>query len=202
MKTKSKSRKTATKSSKSSKPAAKKAAKKTAKKTIAKKAATKKTPAKRVTPSRATQAQKFPGYPPYNPADDITKKGKRIDADIEDTTLANNRTDAKITNDESKKITNQSGAIESDEESEISTDPYAVTKEDLAVLGTDNLANDEGEDDGLKNRVNPVDFAGEDLDVPGSDLDDASESVGSEDEENNSYSLGGDNHNDLEEDQA
>jgi len=199
MKTKNKSRKTA---SKSGKPAAKKTVKKITKKAVAKKAPASKKPAKRVTPSRATQAKKFPGYPPYNPADDITKKGKRIDADIEDTSLENNRTDAKITNDESKKITNQSNAIESDEESEISTDPYAVTKEDLNALGTDNLANDEGEDDGLKNRVDPVDFAGQDLDIPGSELDDDSESVGSEDEENNSYSLGGDNHNDLEEDRA
>ncbi|MDQ3050279.1 MAG: hypothetical protein M3Q95_05285 [Bacteroidota bacterium] len=40
---------------------------------------------------------------------------------------------------------------------------------------------------------------GKDLDVPGSDLDDAGEIIGKEDEENNYYSLGGDNHNDLEE---
>jgi hypothetical protein len=39
-----------------------------------------------------------------------------------------------------------------------------------------------------------------DLDVPGSELDDADEQVGEEDEENNYYSLGGDNHDDLEED--
>ncbi len=44
------------------------------------------------------------------------------------------------------------------------------------------------------------DLSGSDLDVPGSELDDAQESVGSEDEENNHYSLGGDNHKDLEED--
>ena len=44
------------------------------------------------------------------------------------------------------------------------------------------------------------DVSGDDLDVPGSELDDQQESVGSEDEENNYYSLGGDNHNDLEED--
>ena len=44
------------------------------------------------------------------------------------------------------------------------------------------------------------DLTGEDLDVPGSELDDQQESVGSEDEENNYYSIGGDNHNDLEED--
>ena len=39
-----------------------------------------------------------------------------------------------------------------------------------------------------------------DLDVPGSELDDDLENIGSEDEENNYYSIGGDNHNDLEED--
>lgn len=37
------------------------------------------------------------------------------------------------------------------------------------------------------------------LDVPGAELDDASEAIGTEDEENNYYSLGGDNHDDLEE---
>ncbi len=39
---------------------------------------------------------------------------------------------------------------------------------------------------------------GRELDVPGSELDDAMEDTGSEDEENNYYSLGGDNHKDLE----
>jgi hypothetical protein len=37
------------------------------------------------------------------------------------------------------------------------------------------------------------------LDVPGSELDNQQEDIGSEDEENNYYSIGGDNHNDLEE---
>ncbi len=40
---------------------------------------------------------------------------------------------------------------------------------------------------------------GRDLDIPGSELDDAMEDVGSEDEENNYYSLGGDDHSDLDE---
>lgn len=38
-----------------------------------------------------------------------------------------------------------------------------------------------------------------DLDVPGSELDDQQENIGSEDEENNYYSIGGDAHNDLDE---
>ena len=38
------------------------------------------------------------------------------------------------------------------------------------------------------------DKSGSDLDVPGSELDDDNENIGSEDEENNYYSLGGDDH--------
>jgi hypothetical protein len=41
-----------------------------------------------------------------------------------------------------------------------------------------------------------------DLDIPGAELDDKQEEIGSEDEENNYYSIGGDNHNDLEEDKG
>ena len=41
---------------------------------------------------------------------------------------------------------------------------------------------------------------GDDLDVPGSELDDSDEAIGEEDEENNYYSIGGDDHQDLEED--
>ena len=44
------------------------------------------------------------------------------------------------------------------------------------------------------------DESGDDLDVPGAELDDQQEAIGSEDEENNYYSLGGDDHNDLDED--
>ena len=44
--------------------------------------------------------------------------------------------------------------------------------------------------------------SGSDLDVPGSELDDEEENIGSEDEENNYYSISGDNHQDLEEDRG
>jgi hypothetical protein len=37
------------------------------------------------------------------------------------------------------------------------------------------------------------------LDIPGSELDDADEAIGSEDEENNYYSIGGGEHDDLDE---
>ena len=44
------------------------------------------------------------------------------------------------------------------------------------------------------------DVSGTDLDVPGADEDDEDEEIGEEDEENNAYSLGGDNHDDIPED--
>lgn len=44
------------------------------------------------------------------------------------------------------------------------------------------------------------DMSGSDLDIPGAELDDDQEDIGNEDEENNYYSLGGDNHEDLESD--
>lgn len=43
------------------------------------------------------------------------------------------------------------------------------------------------------------DRSGDDLDIPGSELDDTNEIIGEEDEENNYYSIGGDNHENLEE---
>ncbi len=44
------------------------------------------------------------------------------------------------------------------------------------------------------------DASGTNLDIPGSELDDEQENIGNEDEENNYYSIGGDDHNNLDED--
>lgn len=74
-----------------------------------------------------------------------------------------------------------------------------VTKEDLEALGPKDLSMDMGEDEQLlKNRVWPVDMAGEDLDIPGTEGagDVADEAIGPEDEENDFYSIGGDRHED------
>lgn len=54
--------------------------------------------------------------------------------------------------------------------------------------------------EGVDNEKSGNDISsGSELDVPGSELDDKMEEIGSEDEENNYYSLGGDDHNDLDE---
>lgn len=81
-------------------------------------------------------------------------------------------------------------------------DAYRMTREDEEALGPRDLSLDGGEDEELKHRTRPVDFSGDDLDVPGSEADDAQEAIGSEDEENNLWSLGGDRHEDLEEDKS
>ena len=77
---------------------------------------------------------------------------------------------------------------------EFDIDPEDISKK-KAIVEIDNT-----------NELNEKDFekdqTGEDLDIPGTELDDKQEEVGSEDEENNYYSIGGDNHNDLDEDKG
>ena len=72
-----------------------------------------------------------------------------------------------------------------------------INPEDLLKLKGDNK-------NALVNKNNEKYFeedkSGDDLDVPGGELDDEQEDIGSEDEENNYYSLGGDDHNNLDED--
>ncbi|MBK6484983.1 MAG: hypothetical protein IPG01_18060 [Chitinophagaceae bacterium] len=74
-----------------------------------------------------------------------------------------------------------------------------ITREDLIALDTEALNLPEGDDAPLRKRPVPVDMSGDELDIPGSELDDEAEMIGSEDEENNAYSIGGDRHDDLEE---
>ena len=58
------------------------------------------------------------------------------------------------------------------------------------------------EEDELKDDELNDDLMGDDLDVPGSELDNDDEAIGSEDEENNYYSIGGDAHTNLDEQDA
>lgn len=76
-----------------------------------------------------------------------------------------------------------------------------VTKDDLEALGPKDLSMDMNDDEQLKHRVDEVDFEGKDLDIPGRGLDDDQEEIGSEDEENNHYSLGSDDNDNLEQDE-
>jgi hypothetical protein len=64
-----------------------------------------------------------------------------------------------------------------------------VDPQDVSSEKSDNASPDAQNDDDF-----PEEKMGDDLDVPGEELDDSNEDVGEEDEENNYYSLGGDNH--------
>ncbi len=75
-----------------------------------------------------------------------------------------------------------------------------LTKEDFEALGSKkkNLRIDEGIDEMLDDRKHPVDFTAKDLDIPGEKFDDDQERIGSEDEENNHYSLGSDHNENVD----
>lgn len=81
-----------------------------------------------------------------------------------------------------------------------SDDIYNRDKEETEINPEDIRSKKEIND--IKGIYNEKDFAednsGNDLDIPGAELDDAMELVGSEDEENIYYSLGDDDNLDLE----
>jgi hypothetical protein len=83
-------------------------------------------------------------------------------------------------------------------------DIFRKSKEAGEVNPEDPSVSKELNESGKGSRNNEKDFSedmsGDDLDVPGSELDDSQEITGNEDEENNYYSLGGDGHSDLDED--
>ena len=79
-------------------------------------------------------------------------------------------------------------------------DPEYAADEDIYSKERKVGSGDLDEDDEPSRVAGKKLLPGEDLDVPGSELDDADEQIGEEDEENNYYSLGGDDHNELEED--
>jgi len=69
-----------------------------------------------------------------------------------------------------------------------------INPDDKSVINESNLEENVMNEKGFED-----DLSGSDLDIPGAELDDQNEEIGEEDEENNYYSLGGDNHDDLEE---
>jgi hypothetical protein len=77
-----------------------------------------------------------------------------------------------------------------------SEDIYNKEKQEME-LNPENLSKNKAPNE-LERTTNEKSFkedmSGDDLDVPGAELDDQQERIGSEDEENNYYSLGGDNH--------
>jgi hypothetical protein len=130
--------------------------------------------------------EEFPGYPQYPATEDMMNRGQRIDLDLDS---AGENTGNGVERSQGKDVANKGNNKRTSD----------LTKDDLQALPSDEVQST-GDDEILQSRPWPVDFAGDDLDIPGSEQDDAQELLGSEDEENNSYSLGSDRHADLEED--
>ncbi len=136
----------------------------------------------------------LPGYPHYPPSDDLLAQHelKRDTTDTENLP-ASGKSASTPSNTMTEEFFNVD-QITGSEETIPSLGPNDITPDDLLALGDINLAMDGGDDEQLLNRVHPLDATAGDLDIPGSELDDAAEAIGEEDEENNFYSLGGDQH--------
>ena len=146
---------------------------------------------------------KFQGYPHYPDSEDITRVNN------------NDGTERLPENDTPQRQPNDTVDPEDSEVAIAKGTDADVTQEDLRMLdaaeqnmGTQDAKNlmgsalDDTDNDG--DRLNEDgnfadDMTGEDLDVPGSNADNADENIGEEDEENNYYSLGGDLHETQEE---
>ncbi len=77
-----------------------------------------------------------------------------------------------------------------------------VTERDKDILQQRNIHGDGGDDQQLRDRKNKVDFAGDDLDVPGREQAKKGNGNGLRDEENKLHSQGGDSKENLERDDS
>ena len=142
--------------------------------------------------------QDFPGYPHYPAKEDIMDQrtdSQQVDMDVENIPANKNNTGVGqrfTTENERGRDKERHNASEDDElEMKMGTEAD-VTDDDLTALNATNA------EIGTPQNVSNEDMDS-DLDIPGSELDDANEAIGEEDEENNYYSLGGSRHDAQEE---
>ena len=169
-----------------------------AKKIVVKKSATKKAIKKvaKIKVQAKTSNKKLPGYPHYAAKDDIMNKANKMKK-INLAEEVKGQASKKKSSDNLDELDERPFLSEIKDKKQRNSGK--LTKEDQDMLGEDELNSDMGDDAVLKNRVWPIDMSGDDLDIPGAELDDANEIIGEEDEENNNYSIGGDRHEDLDE---
>lgn len=149
--------------------------------------------------------EEFPGYPHYPAKEDIMSPNsemERVQLDVENLTPSGrnaNVAQQQLRNPMSNQPATESTASNtSSEDDDLALTPGTeadVTKDDLLALGGTRFS-----DNDLQNTTRTNSLSGDDLDIPGAELDNPNEEIGEEDEENNYYSLGGDRHENLEED--
>jgi hypothetical protein len=161
------------------------------------------------TSENESKEEDLPGYPHYPASEDLLNSANnegRIDVNVENLTRSSRTSNLDLSETpplaaDSDVELPDSPALKDDED-DLGIVPGTeadVTREDLILLGARNQDMDMGEDEDIRNCAGfPLDTTGDDLDVPGSEDDDANESIGEEDEENNYYSLGGDEMDNIE----
>ncbi len=188
-------------------------------------------PAHNPAANRENQDLDFPGYPHHPASEDILSAESdavKVDANVEDfsrNTWTATRDEAVRNLGEEKRpdlaVSDLQDVLPGDdlETTPADIDPDAdVTEEDLMLLGDPNLDQDGGDDELMDNYqgLDDTDLDGEplneyagtisatgvDLDMPDLELDSAGSSDPLEDEENDYFSLGGDDKDSLEDDQA
>ncbi|MGC4059150.1 MAG: hypothetical protein QM743_13690 [Chitinophagaceae bacterium] len=134
----------------------------------------------------------FPGYPHYPASEDITNPANGMEH-IPLEPKGGSEHKAKNSDDTQDNV---SGRERKDLSDAFQNRDYTRPDAERPVL-------DQTDEDGdpLNEASGSYGRQGADLDVPGNEADESG-AEGAEDEENNYYSLGGDNHEDLEEDNA
>ena len=139
----------------------------------------------------------FPGYPHYPAKDDILNPYNnvdRVDLDVDNISSNIHSPKSKILNDVAKDI--QEEDILGNEDINIIPNDSDITEEDLILLGSKEDDMDNGADESLRSG-GWVPSSSDDIDLPNDDIED--DMPGMEDEENDYYSLGGDDKSGLEE---
>lgn len=145
--------------------------------------------------------QDFPGYPHYPANEDIMdpeNKMEKVTADVEKLSRSNKLSQQEV-NDATRGpvMEDDSESVENADNDESELSENDVTAEDLQMLGAKDRDMDMDEDEQLAKR-GWTPSTGADLDVPGSE-EETNDALEQGDEENSYYSLGGDNKDNLEE---
>ncbi len=145
---------------------------------------------------------KFQGYPHYPANEDITRPNNNNGkVSIDGTEQPAPRTDSNLDerDPEASIIAGSDSDLTSEDLRILDAAEQNMDTEDGRNLMASTLDYTDADGDPLNESSLTTDLTGEDLDVPGSNADNADELIGEEDEENNYYSLGGDNHESQEE---
>lgn len=137
--------------------------------------------------------QDFPGYPHYPAKEDILNPdntNERVDVDLENVTRSM-RTVRIQENDEAR---NQLPTVEEEDDDLgiVAGTEADVTEDDLLILESSDGVIGRNREEELLTTDSLSGILADDLDIPGTELDDNDEALGEEDEENNYYSLGAD----------